>query len=403
MVYNTAKRKAIRSVLGSLVPVQFQIFAALVCLLGLPTNLFSNNIQVSSVRKTGQDTSAGTHHASNFTMVEFNLSWENSWRVSNGPTNWDAAWVFVKFRVGVSDPIFTGVSSSGTTVTVSNTSNLRVGMPVLLTSGTGVFAANTVIQSITNSTQFVVSATPSTALSNASITCRRIWEHARLDASSGNHTAPTGSTIDVPSDSTGAFIYRSSNGVGTFSLTDVQLRWNYGAQGVYDDAATEVKVFGIEMVYVPQGSFAAGSGGAEASAFTLTTINTATATTAPSGTGSLGGQGGGYPTSQTAPDNASWPNGYDAFYCMKYELSQGQYRDFLNTLTYTQQNSRTASAASAAAGTGAMTPTNLNRNGLDVQTSGVAVTFTPAVYACNLDVMVFMMKATTENGLPAII
>ena len=34
---------------------------------------------------------------------------------------------------------------------------------------------------------------------------------------------------------------------------------------------------------------------------------------------------------------AGFPNDYNAFYCMKYELSQGGYRDFLNCLTYTQQ------------------------------------------------------------------
>ena len=60
----------------------------------------------------------------------------------------------------------------------------------------------------------------------------------------------------------------------------------------------------------------------------------------PSGTGSLGGQAGGYPTGQTAPDNASWPNGYAAFYIMKYETTQGQYAEFLNLLTSTQAATR---------------------------------------------------------------
>jgi formylglycine-generating enzyme required for sulfatase activity len=67
---------------------------------------------------------------------------------------------------------------------------------------------------------------------------------------------------------------------------------------------------------------------------------------------------------------------------MKYEISQGQYRDFLNTLTYNQQTSRAASVTGAP-GTAALN--NANRNGLDVQTSGVAATLTPAVYGCNLN------------------
>ncbi|NQT26203.1 SUMF1/EgtB/PvdO family nonheme iron enzyme [candidate division KSB1 bacterium] len=95
------------------------------------------------------------------------------------------------------------------------------------------------------------------------------------------------------------------------------------------------------MVYVPTGAFAAGSGGSETSCFTLTTINTGDATTAPSGTGGFSGSAeGGYPTGQTAPANASWPNGYSAYYCMKYEISQGQYADFLSLLTDSQDNTR---------------------------------------------------------------
>ncbi|MDA0309802.1 MAG: SUMF1/EgtB/PvdO family nonheme iron enzyme, partial [Bacteroidetes bacterium] len=320
--------------------------------------------------------------------------------------NRDAAWVFVKFMVGVSNPVLTGASSSGTTVTVSSTANLRAGMPVVVSSGTGTFAANTVISSISSATQFVVSAPPTGALSNATVTCQRIWEHASLDATSGNHTAPATSTIEVPIDSTGAFIYRSSNGSGTFSLTDVQLRWQYGINGVADDAVIQVQVFAIEMVYVPQGSFAAGSGGAEASAFTLTTINTATATTVPSGSGGFSGSAeGGYPSGETAPANASWPNGYAAFYCMKYEISQGQYRDFLNTLTRSQQSNRVTMDGTLGRYAGGFTwngtwsgtavsnlSTPANRNGLRliIDPGGDL----PMTYACDLNT-----SATLPTGV----
>lgn len=308
----------------------------------------ANNITVSNTTLTGQNTSAGVNNAANFNLVQFNLSWLNSWRISTGPANWDAAWVFVKFRVGSVNPTFTGVNSSGTTVTVSSTTNLRVGMPVRVTSGTGAFASNTLISSITNSTQFVVTATPTTPLSSAGIECIRIWEHARLNNT--GHTAPAGSTIDAglltpgsafnatTNPALGVFIYRNANGTGTNTFNNVQLRWNYGANGVNDNLLISVQVFAIEMVQVPGGvDFNVGGGGG---GFTSTTINTATATTAPSGSGSLGGQAGGFPTGQTVPASANWPNGYNAFYCMKYEISQGQYRDFLNTLTRTQQANR---------------------------------------------------------------
>jgi formylglycine-generating enzyme required for sulfatase activity len=119
------------------------------------------------------------------------------------------------------------------------------------------------------------------------------------------------------------------------------LRWDYDADGITAGANVEVKVFAIEMVRVLEGAFNAGGGGGS-KAFTSTTISTANATTAPSGSGTLGGAAGGYPTGQTAPDSASWPNGYNAFYCMKYEVSQQQYVDFLNTLTQTQATARKA-------------------------------------------------------------
>ena len=355
---------------------------------------YSNNITVTNCTVTGQNTSAGVNNVANFSLVQFDLRWENSWRINVGQANWDAAWVFVKFRVGANNPTFTGVSSSGTTITVSNTTNLRVGMPLRVTSGTGVFAANTVITSITSATQFVVSIAPTTALSNASIECIRIWEHARLNNT--GHTAPAGSTIDAglltpgslfdatTNPALGVFVYRDTQGTGTNTFNNTQLRWNYGANGLNDNMVINLQVYAVEMVYVPGGvDFNVGGGGGNSIQFTSTTINTGIATTAPSGTGSLGGQAGGYPTGQTAPTTAGWPNGYNAFYCMKYEASQGQYRDFLNTLTYAQQVNRTAVVPTSVAGTAALS--NANRNGIDIQTPGNATTLLSAVYGCNLN------------------
>ena len=368
-------------------------YSILLAMLTLGQAAHANNITVSNTTTTGQNTSAGVNNAANFTMVQFNLSWENSWRTANGPSNWDAAWVFIKFQVGASNPVFTNASSSGTTVTVSSTANLRVGMPVVVSSGTGAFAANTVISSIANATQFVVSATPSTALNNATIECVRIWEHASLNTTAGNHTAAAGSTIDVPSDGKGVFIYRSTSGSGTNNFSGTQLRWQYGADGVLDDALIQVQVFAIEMVYVPGGvDFNVGGGGGT-SAFTSTTINTALANTVPAGSGSLGGQAGGYPTGQNAP-NANWPNGYTAFYCMKYEMSQGQYRDFLNTLTYAQQVNRTATMPNSVAGTGAFSSNNDYGNGIAIQAPGNPTSLAPALYGCNLNGNTVFNEAT---------
>ena len=219
----------------------------------------ANNLTVSNVSLTGQD------EANDFIRVQFDITWDNSWRLTSGPANYDAVWVFVKYRVA--------------------------GGP---------------------------------------------WKHATLNTT--GHTAPSGSTIDTASDGKGMFIYRTDVAVGPVPVpfTGVQLRWNYGVDLLGDiQPDVEVRVLGIEMVYVPEGAFAAGDGSTTPNNnFTLTTINTLIATVAPTGSGSLGGEAGGYPTGQTAPDNASWPNGFAAFYIQKYKISQEQYAEFLNMLTY---------------------------------------------------------------------
>ncbi|MBK6755578.1 MAG: hypothetical protein IPG69_18800 [Flavobacteriales bacterium] len=278
----------------------------------------ANNIQVANTTLVDNLPMAGT------TKIQFDLSWENSWRGMN-INNWDAAWVFVKYR------------------------------------------------------------TPA-----------GLWYHVRLESTghmpaSGSHIDPglltPGSAYNATSNPVlGVFVYRAQDGTGTFTANATQLSWNYGAAGINYIDISEVQVFAIEMVYVPQGTFAAGAlpSGLNQN-FTLTTINTANATTAPSGSGSLGGLAGGYPTGENAPTTANWPNGYGAFYCMKYELSQQGYVDFLNTLTYAQQVSRTANPPlNAVAGTGALITGNLNRNGIDISVPALTGPI-PATYACNLN------------------
>ncbi len=256
----------------------------------------ANHIRVTNVEVKNQDVAARTAD------VVFDLSWENSWR-SDYPscTNWDAAWVFVKFR------------------------------------------------------------TPnSPAYSN-------LWEHAKLSASVADHSAP-GGTIAVGTDGVdgvGAFIYSASVRTGTVSYARTRLKWNYGASG-YSFAkgdGVEVSVQAIEMVYVPEGSFKLGSGGTEYGSFTdgawmgsgasipfeingtwdRQITNAAgklwgtIQVDASNNAGVIGGVGS---------VNPDFPSGYNAFYCMKYEITQGQYRDFLNLLTRAQQNTRAAVGAS---------------------------------------------------------
>jgi len=369
----------------------------------------ANNISVTNVSLTGQSTN------DNYTFVKFDISWENSWRTSSAPNNWDAAWIFVKYKVGQNYVSAAGATSSGTTITVSNTAGLRVGMPVFVTAGTGAFpTTGSVVTAITNSTTFTVSVAPSSALTGGAsvVTGYAFWEHATLNPS--DYTAPSGSAITTVSDNTGVFLYRDSDGSGTFTKAGVKLRWDYGLNNVADNDIIDVKVFAIEMVYVPQGSYNLGSGGTESAHFynypsTTTPYNVSSENEITVGTtsGNLYYDVPGSPPTPTAISNlgdqggpipAAFPKGYNAFYCMKYEISQQRFVDFLNTLTRVQQNTRTSTNLSPGvtsvvrryvmaivepAGTnGSETP--LYRNG--IRCDATIDRFSPVTFYCDLDV-----------------
>jgi len=253
----------------------------------LPINVFANNIKVTNVRLANKNT------VSDYVSVVFSLSWENSWRISSAPSNWDAAWVFVKFR-----------QNGGA------------------------------------------------------------WQHATLSSNDANHDAPSGCNIDAVNDGMGVFIYRSTNGSGNNNWADIDLRWLYGSNGVSDDATdVEIKVFAIEMVYVPQGQFYVGDGSSIGRLWNANDVNTnpALISTTPitvkcedprptvppmdeqlEGDGILiDGDEGIDVDGTTTIDNPNFPTGYNAFYCMKYEISNQQFVDFFNTLSREEQDSQT--------------------------------------------------------------
>jgi len=199
---------------------------------------------------------------------------------------------------------------------------------------------------------------------------RATWAHATLKTACTNPTnfsqgTGTGLDIVVPTDKKGAFLQRTSNGSGSVSTSNIQFVWDRGADGISASSTVRVKVFCLEMVYIPQGAFYAGSGGTGRGEFTSTQITTADASAS-----------GGYPTGQTAP-NASWPNGYNAFYLMKYEFSQGMWVDFFNTLTARQKKTRDITSA-----TGKSSDGTVYRNSVS-WTSGDASAGANQYVACN--------------------
>jgi formylglycine-generating enzyme required for sulfatase activity len=192
----------------------------------------------------------------------------------------------------------------------------------------------------------------------------RQWYHAAI-ATTGN-TAASPLQVDLVSDAKGVFLRRSALGGGNIPSTAVTLALNIPA-GTYN-----YKVYGVEMVHIPQGDFQVGDGTSVAT-YNSITINAAAQSSGLS-TATLGGSSAAVP--------ATFPMGYNAFYSMKYEMTQEQYVEFLNTLTYDQQKERTSIDPIAAAGTGAFTTGGQYRNGIEILTPGNNNTL-PAVFVCD--------------------
>ncbi len=249
-------------------------YGGLFWILFAPGLASANNLQISNLNLASVDTSAGTI---TFTC---DVTQDNSWR-SN--VNHDAAWIFMKY------------STDG-------------GMT---------------------------------------------WNHASM---AGHGTNPSGFSagntfsLVVPSDEKGFFLQRSDFGSGSISITGLTFTWNYTQDGlssaVAQAANTVHKIFGIEMVFIPQGAFYAGDGGSSSeyrlkqgsaddtpwyvqSEGALTTSNAASGGLYYQGTGGSGENSSG----DVFLVSASYPKGYAPFYLMKYELTEGQWVGFFNTLS----------------------------------------------------------------------
>lgn len=254
------------------------------------SNVFANGIAIENVELVDQDTTNG------IVDIEFDISWNNAWKDS---VNYDAAWVFAKYS-----------TDSGST-----------------------------------------------------------WSHCTLKTAGSNPsdaldgTAQSGSSfqaldIIVSADKRGAFLQPAQTNFGTLDFHGAQLRWDYANDKVTDPDATtnRIKLFGLEMVYIPEEGFQIGDGSdGSAGEFEF-----GSASSLPAPISSEAGitftdnaADAFYYNSDTADTDdvasgtqfqlsESFPKGFQAFYLMKTEMSQVQYRDFLNTLTVLQQNTRTA-------------------------------------------------------------
>jgi len=268
---------------------------------------FANNLQFGALTRPD-----ATH-------VQFTIQWDNSWKVTGGPANWDAVWIFLKYQDCASN-------------------NLP-------------------------------------------------WQHVGLSTTSTDHTVTGGILqIDAASDGKGIFIHRVAAGSGNIASATVTLKMSI------TDASYNYQLNGIEMVYIPQGAFYVGDGnrgGGNLYGFTGNgalaplMIDNTVQTTGLTAAQYLSNAGWG--SSAALP--STFPMGYNAFYVMKYEVSQEAYATFLNCLTYDQQLTRFSNAPNSAPGTFAVAtlpnPQNC-RNGIRIKTAG-QVSNVPAVVGCDLN------------------
>lgn len=281
---------------------------SLLILINYPfSGILANNISVSNVKLSGQNTIAGINNTNNYTFVQFDLSWDNSWRTSSGSTNnWDAAWVFIKYRVASGPWQHAKLNATGNS------------------KGTGLTIPSIQVGLLDESLPFNNTSNPAL----------------------------------------GAFIYRSAVATSsTFTITNAKLRWNYGANGVLDKDKVDIKVFAIETIFIPSGNFYVGDGTANNSSgqfclgsnantpFQITSENSLT----------LGGTQSSHLSNNNVLNMSTWddfnilftktlplafPKGYTGYYCMKYEITQQQWIDFFNSLSNIQKTARDITDAS---------------------------------------------------------
>lgn len=285
----------------------FYIFLSVLFCALLLTPTQANNVAIQHVRLDGYDADAGV------ATIAFDLSWENSWRDSE---NMDAVYVFAKYS----------------------------------TDGGATWNHAYLFDYSTNWGNYAYGGDPD----SLSVTASYI-------STAGESVPDTRST--------GAFIYRDGNGSGNIINSYLTIPWWYDKNGVDPDQIAsqdglKLKLFATEMVWIPTGSFDAGDNVAPNPGFG----NRDNFVYGNTWNGSEPWNNAWYidseyaiscgPNSgterfyqQTLPEDeyyqldhftipASVPKGYAGFFIMKYELSQGAYRDFLNTLTRQQQNNR---------------------------------------------------------------
>ncbi len=244
--------------------------AIFVCLILAQPSLIASDLTISNVRTVDRSDVLDSP-----VSVIFDIQWKNSW---NNSKNHDAVWVFMKFEGFWNNHV------------------------KLLPNG-----------------------------------------HKVLQNRSGASSAPA---IEVSKDSLGFLLFPSEKYRGEINYK-LQVLIDTTNQKVDRRKLTGLSVYGLEMVYIPQGAFSLGS--PDEAAIKRAAFYESDASGNPAGQIKItsekaipvGPEQGSlyywseqplYNGDQKGPVPEAFPKGFEAFYVMKYELTQGQYAAFLNKL-----------------------------------------------------------------------
>lgn len=182
------------------------------------------------------------------------------------------------------------------------------------------------------------------------------WTHATLSTVPSDHATGAGLTIVPAADGRGVLVHRTNVGRGPVDISDLRVVWNAARDGVSANAAPDTRAFALDMVRVPAGPYYLGDGeiGNVAGHFRTADRNVPFPVTSEDSItlggvemGALG-NGNGYgmnvgddfDDTRTATLPPAFPKGVRPFYLMRYELTEREYADFLNTLTADQVRAR---------------------------------------------------------------
>ena len=246
-----------------------QIFLPVLLMLCSITGVKANNIRVEGKTRV-------TGFTGDTAVIEVTLRWDNSWR---DDFNWDAAWVFFKFKKrGLENPWQHAYLSSGGHVLSTSAGNEGGGYAYMVGAYAGKVNGLYVMRNFISE-------------GNVSVRLQAKWP---------------------------------LNGTGLTSMD-----FGDALNGIY------VAVHAIEMVYVPYGAYYLG----DVSSYKSFAVGDTAAVVIDSENALTLSAKNGIPNVSLA---ASYPKGYAGFYVMKYETSQEQYVEFLNSLTLEQQKARVA-------------------------------------------------------------